>query len=553
MRSIRDQAPETQAERREAPKTVLMKLSPLDLTIIISYFVLVLGVGYFLKGRIQTSSDFLLTDRTLTHWITGIAFMSANLGSLEIMGHIANGAKYGMRTNHWYWTGAIPAMVFCGLFMMRHYYANGIRSVPEYLRMRYDYRAHLMNAVSFAFVTILMSGINMFAFAVLFHSMLGWSFTVSVALSAGIVLLYTFWGGLASSIWNEVLQFFLIVFGFLPLTFIGLRQVGGWKGLVARLNDQYVHTWKGMGGPDDPLGVPWWVMVIGIGLTAAPAYWCTDFLLVQRALAAKDLDSARKTPLVAAVPKMLFPAIVTVLGMLALVVGPQVVTKDYNLALPMLLGRYYGSGMLGLGLTALLASFMSGMAGNITAFNTVFTYDIYQTYLVKNRPDSHYLAVGKWATVWGTLFSCLSAYIALNFDNLMDYMQLIGALSIAPFFIVFLLGMFWKRVSATAGFCGIVTGMLATFSEYILYRVGILHFKTPMASNVWTSVWAFCGGLSGILIATVLTTPPDPEKLKGLTYDSAARIEKSGPWYTTPEFYAVLVLVAYVILNIKFF
>ncbi len=342
---------------------MLMKLSPLDLTIIISYFVLILGVGYFFKGRIQTSSDFLLTDRSLSHWITGIAFMSANLGSLEIMGHIANGAKYGMRTNHWYWTGAIPAMVFCGLFMMRYYYTNGIRSVPEYLRMRYDYRAHLMNAVSFAFVTILMSGINMFAFAVLFRSMLGWSFTVSVALSAGIVLLYTFWGGLASSIWNEVLQFFLIVFGFLPLTFIGLREVGGWKGLIARLPDQYAHTWKGMGGPGDPLGVPWWVMIVGVGLTAAPAYWCTDFLLVQRALAAKNLDSARKTPLVAAVPKMLFPAIVTLLGMLALVVGPQVVTKDYNLALPMLLGRYYGRGMLGLGLTALLASFMSGMAG----------------------------------------------------------------------------------------------------------------------------------------------------------------------------------------------
>ena len=293
---------------------MLMKLSSLDLAIIVSYFVMVLGVGYFLKGKIKTSSDFLLTDRSLSHWVTGIAFMSANLGSLEIMGHIANGAKYGMRTNHWYWIGAIPAMVFCGLFMVRYYYANGIRSVPEYLRMRYDYRAHLMNAVSFAFVTILMSGINMFAFALLFHTMLGWSFTVSVALSGIIVLLYTFWGGLASSIWNEVLQFFLIVFGFLPLTFIGLREVGGWHGLLARLPEQYAHTWKGMGSAGDPLGVDWWVVVIGLGLTAAPAYWCTDFLLVQRALEAKNLDSARKTPLVAAVPKMLFPAIVTLLG-----------------------------------------------------------------------------------------------------------------------------------------------------------------------------------------------------------------------------------------------
>ena len=532
---------------------MLMKLSPWDFAIIIGYFVVVLGVGYFLKGKIKTSSDFLLTDRTLSHWITGIAFMSANLGSLEIMGHIANGAKYGMRTNHWYWIGAIPAMVFAGLFMIRYYYANGVRSVPEYLRMRYDHRAHLMNAGTFAFMTILMSGINMFAFAIVFQTMLGWPFTFSVALAGGIALIYTFWGGLASSIWNEVLQFFLIVFGFLPLSFIGLHEVGGWKGLMARLPEGYLHTWKGMGAAGDPLGVPWWVMVIGIGLTAAPAYWCTDFLLVQRALAAKDLDSARKTPLVAAIPKMLFPAIVTLLGMVALAVGPTIVTKDYNLALPMLLGRYYGPGMLGLGLTALLASFMSGMAGNITAFNTVFTYDLYQTYWVKGKPDSHYLAVGKWATVWGTLLSCLSAYIALNFNNLMDYMQLIGALSIAPFFIVFFLGMFWKRVSATAGFVGICTGMTACFSEYLLYRLNILHFKTPMASNVWTSVWAFCGGLSGILIATFLTDPPDPKTIEGLTYSSAAKIKRTGPWYTTPEFYAVVVLAGFIYLNIQFF
>jgi solute:Na+ symporter, SSS family len=532
---------------------VLMKLSPLDFAIITSYFVLVLGVGFFLKGRIHTSSDFLLTNRTLSHWITGIAFMSANLGSLEIMGHIANGAKYGMRTNHWYWTGAIPAMVFCGLFMMRYYYSNGIRSVPEYLRLRFDHRAHLLNALSFAVVTILMSGINMFAFAVVFHSMLGWPFTASVLLSGGVVLLYTFWGGLASSIWNEVLQFFLIIFGFLPLSFIGLREVGGWNGLLARLPQQYLHTWKGMGGPGDPLGVDWWVMVIGIGLTAAPAYWCTDFLLIQRAMAAKDLSSARKTPIVAAVPKMFFPAIVTLLGMVALVVAPQIVTKDYNLALPMLLGRYYGRGMLGLGLTALLASFMSGMAGNVTAFNTVFTYDIYQTYLVKGKPDSHYLTVGRWATVWGTVMSCFSAYVALRFDNLMDYMQLLGALSIAPFFIVFLLGMFWKRVSATAAFYGLLAGLLSTFSEYLLYRLGYLHFKTPMASNVWTSVWAFAGGTTVTVLATFLTTAPDPEKIKGLTYAHSGKVERQGAWFHSPEFYALVVLAMYLVLNIKFF
>src|SRR5438094_2409664 len=366
-----------------------MHLRSFDWAIISAYFVTVLGIGYHLKGKMKTSADFLLSNHSFSHWITGIAFMAANLGSLEVMGHTANGAKYGMRTNHWYWTGAIPAMVFLGLFMMRYYYANGVRSVPEYLRRRYDYRAHLLNSLSFALVTILMSGINMFAFAVVFNSMLGWTFTASVLLAAGVVLVYTLWGGLASSIYNEVLQFFLIVAGFLPLSFIGLHEVGGWKGLAARLRAQYLHTWKDMGGPGDPLGVSWWVMVIGIGLTAAPAYWCTDFLLVQRALAARSLESAQKTPLVAAFPKMLFPAIITLLGMIALAVAPGTVTKDYNLALPVLIARYYHSGMLSLWLTAILVSFMSGMAGNITAFNTVFTYDLYQTYFAKNRPDAN--------------------------------------------------------------------------------------------------------------------------------------------------------------------
>jgi SSS family solute:Na+ symporter len=322
---------------------------------------------------------------------------------------------------------------------------------------------------------------------------------------------------------------------------------------MARLPEQYLHTWKGMGAPGDPLGVDWWVVVIGLGLTAGPSYWCTDFLLVQRALAAKDLESARKTPLVAAVPKMFFPAIVTLLGMVALAVGPQIVKGDYNLALPMLLGRYYTSGMLGLGLTALLASFMSGMAGNITAFNTVFTYDIYQTYLVKNRPDSHYLKVGKGATVWGTLLSCLSAYIALNFDNLMDYMQLIGILFIAPFFIVFLLGMFWKRASAAAGFYGMVAGTLGCLVEYLLYRFGMIHFRTPMASNVWMAVWGFIAGLTVMVFTAYITKAPEPEQLKGLTYSYAASVERSGAWYRTPEFYGAAVMAMFLFLNYKFF
>jgi SSS family solute:Na+ symporter len=323
---------------------------------------------------------------------------------------------------------------------------------------------------------------------------------------------------------------------------------------MAKLPEQYLHTWKGMAGPGDPLGVPWWVMVVGIGLCAAPAYWCTDFLLVQRALAARNLASAQKTPLVAAVPKMLFPAIVTVQGMLALAIAPGIVKHDYNLALPTLMGRYYHTGMLGLGLTALLASFMSGMAGNITAFNTVFTYDIYQTYFVKGREDRHYLRVGKMATVVGTLVACSSSYIVLFFNNLMDYMQLIGILFISPFFIVFLLGMFWKRPSPTAGFYGMVAGLSGATLEYVLYRLHVLRFTSPMASNIWTAVWGFAAGLLATVILSCTTKSPEPEKLKGLVYDAGATKEEDlSPWYSKPEFFALVVIALCIYLNVKFF
>lgn len=527
-----------------------------DYAIIIIYFVVVLSVGLAFKGKMKTSSDFLLSKRNFSHWITGIAFMSANLGALEVMGMVANGAKYGMRTNHWYWIGAIPAMVFLGLFMMRFYYANNIRSVPEYLRMRFDQRAHILSALSFAILTVLMAGIDMFAFAVIFESMLGWPFSVSVCLAGAVVLLFVFWGGLSSSIYNECIQFFLIVLGFLPLTFLGLHAVGGWHALIGRLPRGYVHTWQGMGAAGDPLGVPWWVMVVGEGLCAAPAYWCTDFLLVQRAMAARNLSSARKTPLVAAVPKMLFPAVVTVQGMIALAIAPAVVGRDYNLALPVLMSMFYGPGMLGLGITALLASFMSGMAGNITAFNTVFTYDIYQTYMVKQKEDSHYLAVGKIATIAGALLACASSFIVLRFNNLMDYMTMVAGLFISPFFIVFLLGMFWKRTSATAGFFGMLAGIAGTVSEYILYKTGMIHLASAMAATLWAAVWGLGAGFAAVVVISSLSPPPDSGRLSGLVYSrdgadgsKAARL----PWFRRPAFYAAVVLAMFALLNILFF
>lgn len=526
-----------------------------DFVIIILYFLVVLSVGFALKGKITTSSDFLLSKRNFSHWITGIAFMSANLGALEVMGMVANGAKYGMRTNQWYWIGAIPAMVFLGIFMVRFYYANNIRSVPEYLRMRFDRRAHLLSALSFAVLTVLMAGIDMFAFAVIFESMLHWPFSVSACLAAAVVLLFVFWGGLSSSIYNECIQFFLIILGFLPLTFLGLHAVGGWHALTAMLPSGDVHTWRGMGAAGDPLGVPWWVMVVGEGLCAAPAYWCTDFLLVQRAMAARDLSSARKTPLVAAVPKMLFPAIVTVQGMIALAIAPSVVSHNYNLALPVLMSKFYGPGMLGLGITALLASFMSGMAGNVTAFNTVFTYDIYQTYLAKHKPDEHYLAVGKIATIAGALLACASSFIVLRFNNLMDYMALVAGLFISPFFSVFLLGMVWKRPSATAGFYGMLSGIVGTITDYVLYRIGFLHLTSPMAATLWAAVCGLCSGSIVVIVLSFATTPPDATRLSGLVFSresSGGPVEVYLPWYRRPVFYAVVVLAMFVALNIYF-
>lgn len=534
---------------------MLIKLNPLDVAIIVAYFVAVLAIGFGLKGRMKTSSDFLLSRKSFSHWITGIAFMSANLGALEVLGHTANGAKYGMRTNHWYWVGAIPSMIFLGLFMIRYYYSNGIRSVPEYLRLRYDHRAHLLNAISFAIVTVLMAGIDMFAFALIFRSMIGWPFTESVLLAGGVVLIFIFWGGLSSSIYNEFLQFFLIVLGFLPLTFLGLHHVGGWHSLIAQLPEGYVHTWKGMNAPSDPLGTPWWVIVVGLGLCSSPAYWCTDFLLVQRAMAAKNLASARKTPLVAAVPKMLFPAIVTVQGMLALVIAPGIVKHDYNLALPVMMSMFYGKGMLGLGITALLASFMSGMAGNITAFNTVITYDIYQTYLKKDMPDRHYLAVGRTSTIVGTAIACASSYIVLNFNNLMDYMQLIGILFISPFFVAFLVGMLWKRPSATAGFLSMMGGLMGALLECVLYRLHVISFTSPMAANIYMAVWGLIAGILTILFAAFFTDPPDPEKLKGLIYERTKlqEDEVGQPWYSHPACYATVVGLMFVGLNWAFF
>ena len=405
-------------------------LGPIDYAILLVYFGFVLGIGWVLRRSVRNSEDFFLSGRSIPTWIAGLAFLSANLGAQEVIGMAASGAKYGMMTSHFYWVGAIPAMVFVGVFMMPFYYGSRARSVPEYLRLRFDEKTRGFNALSFAGMTIFSSGISMYALAKLLELVLGWNFHTSVVLSAVIVLVYIFLGGLTSAIYNEVLQFFLIVLGFLPLVLLGLKDVGGWSGLTAKLETvatsagyqagAWTDSWRHLGSSaGNPMGVEWFGMLMGLGFVLSFGYWCTDFLVVQRAMAAESMTAARRTPLVAAVPKMLFPALVIVPGMIAIALHQQSGgllpigsdgTPNYNMAIPALLAHYLPSGLLGLGLTALMASFMSGMAGNVTAFNAVWTYDIYQSYIRPGASDRHYLRMGHIATVGGIGLSVVAAY-----------------------------------------------------------------------------------------------------------------------------------------------
>jgi len=535
-----------------------MHLAPVDYAIIVIYFAFVLGIGFALRGRMKTSEDFFLSGRSIPGWITGLAFMSANLGALEVMGMAANSAKYGMIINHFYWLGAIPAMCFVGVFMMPFYYGSKARSVPEYLRLRYNEKTRTLNALSFATLTLLVSGIDLYAMAILFQRLLGWPFFGSVIASAAVVMVYILLGGLTSSIYNEVLQFFLIVFGFLPLAILGLKAVGGLTGLETGVpNPSYAHTWANIWrGSDNPLGVNWFGLVFGLGFVLSFGYWCTDFLVVQRALAAKDMSAAQRTPLIATVPKMFFPLLVILPGLVAIALDPhltQLLDGRYDNALPALLGKFYPSGLLGIGLTALLASFMSGMAGNVTAFNTVWTYDIYQTHINPGKADHHYLTMGRIATVVAVLGGIATAFIVLRFNNLMDYLQLLFSFFNAPFFAIFLLGMFWKRTSPNAAFTGLLTGIASAITHYLLYASGIIHYPSPMANNFYQAIWAFSICFVVTVVVTTFTEPRKEEELVGLVYALTPR-QKTGhlPWYERPGIMASGVLLLCAVLNIIF-
>lgn len=533
-----------------------IELGLVDWAIIGIYFVFVLGIGFALKKSVHTSEDFLLSGRSIPTWVAGLAFLSANLGALEVMGFAGNGYKYGLLTAHMYWIGAIPAMVFVAIFMMPFYYGSHARSVPEYLKMRFDEKTRGLNAVSFAVLTILMSGINMYAMALLFEVMLGWSRTFSILLSAAVVLGYTYFGGLTSSIYNEVLQFFLIVFGFAPLSIIGLQKVGGWSGVQQRLEHTpgMTQIWRTVGhASDNPMGIEVFGLVVGLGFVLSFGYWCTDFLVVQRALASKDILAAQRTPLIAAVPKMLFPFIVVVPGLIAAALALQLPENNYDQTLPLMLKEFYPSGLLGVGIAAMLASFMSGMAGNVTAFNTVFVYDIYQAYLNPKASDAHLLNVSKLTTFWGVGVSIAAAYLVMQFNSLMDYMQLLCSFFNAPIFATFLLGMFWKRATGHGAFFGLLTGIATGILHHILKMQGVLVYASDMASALYGAIWSWSACFVVTVLISLMTKAPDTKSLVGLVYGLTPRQIYHVPWWQRPQYAAAAVLIAVVLLNVYFF
>jgi SSS family solute:Na+ symporter len=528
-----------------------IRLGVVDQAILVGYFALILLVGWRLRRRMGTTREFLQAGRGLPAWATGIAFMAANCGALEVMGMISTSAKYGARANHFYWVGAIPAMLFLALFMMPIYKASRARSVPEFLKLRFGEGARTFNAASFAVLMVLVSGISLYAMAILFDSVLGWTFTFSVWVGAGIVLLYVMAGGLTATIYNEVLQFGLIVVGFTPLSILALGELGGWRGLAARLGPAMAHTWKGMPAVDpasatmDGVGT-----VLGLGFVLSFGYWCTDFLLVQRALAARDTDAAVRTPLVAAVPKLFFPFLVVLPGLAAAVLLPSSLAERYDLALPELLLRYYGPGLLGLGVTAMMASFMSGMAGNVTAFNTVWTFDLYQAHLAPGRSDRHYLVVSRVATVAAVFLSVGTAYIVLRFNNLMDYVQLLFSFFNAPLFATFLLGMFTRWATPAGGLAGLVVGTAAAAAHYLAYRGGGLVYGAEMTANFYGALVAWTTCFVTTVVVSLFTRRKPEAELAGLVHGRLGPVDagRRRPWL-----FATLILAGLVLLTLIFY
>ena len=555
----------------------LVHLSGVDLAIIVFYFALVLVIGFYLKRFAKTGEDFFLAGREMTAWVAGLAFVSANLGSLELLGWAGSAYQYGIMAAHWYWVGAIPAMVFLGIVMMPFYYISKTHSVPGYLKLRYGPEASGLSAVTFAVMTILMSGVNMYAMAVVMKVVLGWNINFSIWVSSLTVGVYVAAGGLFSAIFNEVLQFFLIWFGALLIPILGMIETGGWSGMVARIHanfpgQDFTHMWAPLGSfANNPMGINWIGIVFGLGAVQSMGYWTTDFLVVQRVLSAKDIRSAKMAPIIGSYFKMAVPLIVILPGVLGRAVLPmhlvpasnmQAGQHSFNEVLPLMLARYCGPGLLGLGITALVAGFMAGMAGNVSAFATVWTYDIYRPFLNKTAADSHYVSMGRWCTIIGLIISIGTAYLVMGFASIMDYVQALFGFFIAPLFGTVLLGMLWKRVSRAAGFWGLLAGTVSSVTMFTLMKLDPNSWvqvfarsplAKPLAQDMYQSLWA-CVTCTVVTVLVSLMTKPRPEaELAGLVYSlTPLAHEEQTNWLHRPLFWGIAVLVLLVILQIIF-
>ncbi|MBW0088875.1 sodium:solute symporter family protein [Pseudonocardia sp. KRD-184] len=535
-----------------------------DYVFVAFYFLLALGIGVAARRSVNSSLDFLLSGRSLPAWVTGLAFIAANLGAIELIGFTANGAQYGMATVHYYWIGAVPAMVFLGIVMMPFYYGSKARSVPEFLRMRFNTTTQRVNAVTFALAQVLIAGVNLFALGLVLEALLGWSLAVAIPVAALVVLSYTFLGGLSAAIYNEVLQFFVILALLIPLTVAGLARVGGWNGLVERVTagpggSEQLSAWPGteLTEIENPvlsvIGI-----VFGLGFVLSFGYWTTNFAEVQRCLSAKSMSAARRTPIIAAFPKALIPAVIVVPGIIAAVLVPQITELKagsgaegvtYNNTLSLLMGEVLPNGVLGVALAGLLAAFMAGMAANVSSLNTVFTYDIWQDWLRPGRDDRYYLQVGRAVTVIGCILAIGTAFLAGSYENLMDYIQALFSFFNAPLFAIFILGLFWKRMSGTAGWTGLVSGTIAAVAVDVLVRTGVLALSSQAGSFVGASA-AFVVGIAVGVAVTMVTSPKPDAELVGLVWQLTPKADRShtttgedAGWYRSPALLGGIVLV----------
>jgi SSS family solute:Na+ symporter len=536
-----------------AQSEIRLDTTLVDYAILAIYFAAVLGIGFAAKRYIKTSLDYFLSGRSLPAWITGLAFISANLGALEILGMAANGAQFGVYTVHYYWVGAVPAMVFLGIVMMPFYYGSKVRSVPEYLRLRFNRPTHFFNAMTFALATVLIAGVNLYALALVLKLMLGWPIIVGIVVAAAVVLVYITLGGLSSAIYNEVLQFFVILAALIPLTILGLHDVGGWDGLKEAVgkvsDDELFNSWKGtgVGNVDNPLGASWVPIVFGLGFVLSFGYWTTNFAEVQRALSAKSLSAARRTPLIGAYPKIFIPAVTIIPGLVALATIPGLggddPDKQFNNAIPLLMNEYLPNGMLGIALAGLLAAFMAGVAANVSAFNTVVTYDLWEPYVRSGESDAYYLRFGRIATVSGIVVGIGTAVIASGYDNIMDYIQTLFSFFNAPLFATFIIGMYWKRMTPWAGFWGLVAGTVGAAATYYLNNGDVIDLGSDQASAFWGACVAF-GADAIVSVGVSLFTQPKPvEELQGLVHGMAneadALSKEEQAWYRQPWVLAV--------------